>query len=76
MTSDQRPTLGPGWYEAPDLPGALRYWDGEDWTEQYEVKKEDPRPVTAWTIAKGILLAILVIGLALWLLAFAQEFTA
>lgn len=29
----------PGWYDAPDRPGQLRYWNGTSWTDQYA-----PRP--------------------------------
>ncbi|MFS3128671.1 DUF2510 domain-containing protein [Nocardioides sp. Bht2] len=73
MSSDQKPALGPGWYSAPDLPGALRYWDGEEWTEEYEVKKDDPEPVTSWVIAKGILLGAVLIAFAVWVLAVLWE---
>lgn len=56
----------PGWYEHPDAPDALRYFDGESWTSQLK-PLEPTRPAETWQIAVGvavgILLAALVIGL-------------
>jgi len=29
-----KPSLAPGWYDDPDSPKRLRYWDGSAWTDK------------------------------------------
>lgn len=38
---DQRPS---GWYDDPDEPSRLRYWNGEAWTERTHFKAPMPAP--------------------------------
>jgi uncharacterized RDD family membrane protein YckC len=33
----------PGWYPAPDRVGQMRYWDGVQWTDQYQVAASTTR---------------------------------
>lgn len=35
-------TPEPGWYSAPDRVGHLRYWDGVQWTDQYQAAAPSP----------------------------------
>ena len=37
-------SVAPGWYADPDDPGAIRFWNGTDWTEQ---KAPMPPPASA-----------------------------
>lgn len=32
----------PGWYDAPDRPGTLRYWNGVAWTDDYAARPPAP----------------------------------
>ncbi len=36
------PQLSPGWYDDPDSPKSLRYWDGVRWTEKTAEKESGP----------------------------------
>jgi hypothetical protein len=50
-----------GWYEAPDNPSRLRYWDGSQWTDQYRERSvpdasaadSGPTPVADRSAARG-----------------------
>ncbi|CAB4967584.1 MAG: DUF2510 domain-containing protein [Actinobacteria bacterium] len=35
-----QPALIPGWYDDPDSPARLRYWDGGTWTEKTSNKPD------------------------------------
>ena len=64
----------PGWYGDPDERGALRYWDGDDWTDDVMDRPTEglyPRaePVTTWTIARGVAIGIVLAVAALVVLA-------
>lgn len=39
---DERPS---GWYDDPDEPIILRYWDGQSWTERTQEKAPMPAPL-------------------------------
>lgn len=41
---DDRPS---GWYDDPDEPSRLRYWDGQSWTERTHEKAPMPAPQAA-----------------------------
>lgn len=48
------PTPTPGWYPAPDRAGFSRYWDGVQWTDQYQsVAPADQPPQVGIRIAQG-----------------------
>jgi hypothetical protein len=36
-----------GWYPAPDKPGNVRYWDGNAWTDQYQIETPQQAKVAA-----------------------------
>ena len=38
-TSQATPTLTPGWYDDPESPQRLRYWDGARWTDNTAEKE-------------------------------------
>jgi hypothetical protein len=61
-----------GWYDDPDSPGIVRYWDGTEWTE-----RRAPRPAptgnrTPGDVAEGVFVGVLMLVLfaalifALW----------
>lgn len=58
----------PGWRKHPDLKGVLRYWDGEEWTDDV-ASMYPPGGPSLGTIVLGILLAALVIGIVVAALA-------
>lgn len=65
MPSD-RPRAG--FYPHKDYPGALRYWDGERWTDQLTPM---PQPAAAsgtsvGTVAVGVIIAAVVIAVGGW----------
>lgn len=39
----------PDWYEDPEFPGQLRYWDGHEWTEHRAERAEANSPASAET---------------------------
>lgn len=53
----------PGWYAAPGMPGARRYWDGSAWTDH--VAPEPTSPPSATTTASNLLVVLLAIGIAI-----------
>lgn len=38
--STSQASAAAGWYDAPDEPGRIRFWDGTAWTDQYEAAVE------------------------------------
>lgn len=38
------PSVPPGWYDDPENPLRLRYFDGSDWTDHTTVKAPTPAP--------------------------------
>lgn len=37
-----KPALVPGWYDDPDTPTRLRYWNGSEWTSKTADKAPPP----------------------------------
>lgn len=53
----------PGWYPAPDMPNARRYWDGHQWTQHLTPAQPTS---TARKVAVGTLTVIgVLLGIAL-----------
>lgn len=47
----------PGWYPANDMVNTLRYWDGNDWTDQTTMMpppQHYQQPTSSATIALGV----------------------
>ena len=42
-----------GWYEAPNDPSRLRYWDGSHWTDQYRERTTQAEDSRSVPIASG-----------------------
>ena len=67
--SDQEPLPPPGWYDDPQFPHLLRWWDGQRWTAQIQ---ERTPGAGAWgtttTTATGPELADFGVRFAAWLL--------
>ena len=72
MTQDT--SAAPDWYPDPERPGALRYWDGESWTDhRAERGKPKPEKHPAYERGEGEpeafgLVVALVVGVAVLLL--------
>lgn len=60
MSASKQP---PGWYEHPDAPDALRYFDGEEWTSR--LKPVESRSIETWQIAIGVAVGILIAAVAI-----------
>ena len=56
----------PGWYVRPDMHQTLGFWDGEAWTDQTAPSYKGIQP-SASTIARGVVLGILLVGILLLL---------
>ncbi|WP_448006240.1 DUF2510 domain-containing protein [Agromyces bauzanensis] len=74
MTTELRGSAVPGWYEDPDAPDVLRWWDGAYWSD-HEFRPMPPggwrtneigdraRTLSFWAIGVGIALWLVPIGL-------------
>ena len=76
MTSE-RPSVPPGWYPHPEMPGSLGYWDGDGWTEHVAPgpapNVPPPKQTSVLTVASGVALGlILVIALVMIAVQFAS----
>lgn len=60
MDGDQRPSAG--WYQDPEYPGQLRYWDGEGWTVHRSGAPAATPPPPGDRTNAGIALAISILG--------------
>jgi len=54
----EAPPPPPGWYADPELPGTLRFWSGQAWTDH---RSPVPTPPSPQTSGGGCLIAFLVI---------------
>lgn len=50
-----------GWYPDPTQPQTQRYWDGDAWSEHRAPLPPKQGGVSVWTIAVGILIAVVVV---------------
>lgn len=44
-------TPEPGWYDDPEQPGSLRWWDGQAWTDHRRPLPTDPPPTGSPAVA-------------------------
>ncbi|MBO9577989.1 MAG: DUF2510 domain-containing protein [Microbacteriaceae bacterium] len=63
----------PGWYDDGQHPGALRWWNGVAWTDDYHPALGDPpavaaprRAVWGWVLAASCVAFVAVAGLSAW----------
>lgn len=67
MDGDEKPSAG--WYQDPEYPGQLRYWDGEDWTAHRSpapgTTPPPPGAATGDRTNAGLALAISILGFLL-----------
>ncbi len=57
-----------GWYPDPTQPQTQRYWDGDTWSDHRAPLPPKQGGVSVWTIAVGILIAVLVVGAVYWMI--------
>lgn len=50
-----------GWYRCPDRTNTIGYWDGDDWTGEYQPSMPVPE-VGVLTIAWGIVAGVFLTG--------------
>ena len=61
MDDEKAVRAAPGWYPANDMPGAVRYWDGERWTSHVApMRQPEPRGLSTMTIARGVAVGIVI----------------
>ncbi|HVQ19183.1 MAG TPA: DUF2510 domain-containing protein [Actinomycetes bacterium] len=60
--TDGSPTMQPGWYPDPSLPGQLRYWSGTQWTQDVQAAPPPPGDLVRpwWQQWWAIILTLLV----------------
>lgn len=59
--ADEQAKPEAGWYAAPGMPGARRYWDGSRWTDHVT---PEPAPDQAGAAVKNLLVILLALGIA------------
>lgn len=59
---DARPAPDPGWYPDPDQPQTVRYWDGNDWTDQRAPDTDSTKTVAKEGSIPGSLMTLLVMS--------------